>query len=822
MDRKGWNGKCALDASRLMDLCGRARLSEVLRDKDCAYGLFRLLNQRFNGDMFAADDQDSSDVCRNLAREREQVEQSHLNLLADLVEGTLAMEAGQHCLWQQYSFDVIPLEFISSIYEEFVSKRSDKEGIHYTPQNLVDFLLDGVLPWEGDSWDLKIIDPACGSGVFLVKAFQRIVYRWRAAHPGQRPAPNVLRDLLEKNIFGVDSDAQAVRVASFSLYLAMCDEIEPASLWERTSFPKLRGMRLVSSDFFNEERPGIRTDRDSDSYDLVIGNPPWGERTASDAAVSWSKARCWPMARKNIGPLFLPKCAALTKPHGIVSLLQPAMALLFNLENPAQKFRRKLFNQFKVVEVTNLAAVRFDHFEASDSPASIITLCPVAPNGDPLTYICPKPSKKTHDKNLITIDPQDVHSVYPCEAEQPETWSALMWGGRRDLQLVRSLHLGKKYERLSKSKEITHTTGIKRGNKSDKREKMVDRRILNRHSDIADCFLHIEARKLPRNTESGAERWRNPASFMTPQLILKLSWVAEVNRFRSYLVIPDKKQEGVLVNESYVSVHAEQRNVDILEAACLTFNSVLAVYYFFLLDGQCTAERPKLYVKNCLTIPLPALRSGLLPDLGSFDDVDTKVKKVFGFSDLEWALIDDMTKYTIPYFKSNKTHPADRTKRSKSGSSVIELYSEFFLKVLKAGFGSDKRITCVAFEEGPGQRELPVRLIAIYLNSPYETEYATQEIDSELLYARLGELYKNLVDRSASKAGGILYQRIARIYDVSNIDSKNIPTIYIVKPDQDRYWTRSMALRDADEISADLVSWRQQGEASPIFQGATT
>ena len=40
--------------------------------------------------------------------------------------------------------------------------------------HLVDFVLDQVLPWRGTDWNLKILDPACGSGVFLVKAFQRL------------------------------------------------------------------------------------------------------------------------------------------------------------------------------------------------------------------------------------------------------------------------------------------------------------------------------------------------------------------------------------------------------------------------------------------------------------------------------------------------------------------------------------------------------------------------------------------------------------------------------------------------------------------------
>ena len=76
------------------------------------------------------------------------------------------MPSGQGCLWPIYSFDVIPLEFISSIYETFVTERAARDGIFYTPPHLVDFVLDQVLPWRGTDWNLKILDPACGSGCF--------------------------------------------------------------------------------------------------------------------------------------------------------------------------------------------------------------------------------------------------------------------------------------------------------------------------------------------------------------------------------------------------------------------------------------------------------------------------------------------------------------------------------------------------------------------------------------------------------------------------------------------------------------------------------
>ena len=362
------------------------------------------------------------------------------------MEGSLEMEPGQECLWKQYSFDVIPLEFISSIYEVFVTKRKKAEGIYYTPLQIVDFVLDGVLPWDGQSCDLRIIDPSCGSGVFLVKAFQRLVYRW-STQTGREPTPEILRHILERNIFGVDNNNHAVRVAAFSLYLAMCEHIEPAHLWEQTSFPKLRGERIVCADFFSEDVPGFRTLEDSGTYDLVIGNPPWGKGTASEskAAKRWAKAYGWPISQKNIGPIFLPKCAALAKPDCAISMLQPAKTLLFDRLDRPQEFRRRFFEEFAVEEVTNLAAVRFHQFEDSQSPVCIVTFRNAPPGNEPFTYICPKPGNAYHDKGLIIVDPQDVNTVYSHEASrQPEVWTALMWGGRRDLALIRSQE-GKRY-----------------------------------------------------------------------------------------------------------------------------------------------------------------------------------------------------------------------------------------------------------------------------------------------------------------------------------------------------------------------------------------
>jgi hypothetical protein len=110
--------------------------------------------------------------------------------------------------------------------------------------------------------------------------------------------------------------------------------------------------------------------------------------------------------------------------------------------------------------------------------------------------------------------------------------------------------------------------------------------------------------------------------------------------------------------------------------------------------------------------------------------------------------------------------------------------------------------------------------MAIYLDSPFGNGFQTKEIDSEQLYVQLAELYRKVMQIDGANSGGIVFQRTARVYDVTRHQDNVIPTVYVIKPDQARYWTRSMALRDADEVAADIMSWYGTKPATPNSSGA--
>jgi hypothetical protein len=199
-----------------------------------------------------------------------------------------------------------------------------------------------------------------------------------------------------------------------------------------------------------------------------------------------------------------------------------------------------------------------------------------------------------------------------------------------------------------------------------------------------------------------------------------------------------------------------------------------------------------------------------------FDEVDERVRQAFSLKDSEWVLIDDLFNYTLPDFKGDSSSPGRKTTRSGQKKSsknrvepILRKYCEYFLRVIKAGFGQDKNVCATIFQE-QNATHLPVRLVAIHLNQPSCQGVQIEPIDSPELLERLERLNQVFLETGNAEDGGIFYQRIAKVYDSVQWDGLTVPTIYLIKPDKICYWTRSMALRDADEVAANIMMWRTE------------
>jgi type I restriction-modification system DNA methylase subunit len=127
-------------------------------------------NEGFNGDLFPLTPEDYSEIPKEAYNEI-------IQLLKSNDVGT-----GQLSFFDMYDFSIIPIEFISNIYESFVRQENqEKEGVYYTPLFLVDYILSETVSKEIETTqntDCKVLDPACGSGVFLVESLRKIIEKY--------------------------------------------------------------------------------------------------------------------------------------------------------------------------------------------------------------------------------------------------------------------------------------------------------------------------------------------------------------------------------------------------------------------------------------------------------------------------------------------------------------------------------------------------------------------------------------------------------------------------------------------------------------------
>ncbi|MFP4460001.1 MAG: class I SAM-dependent DNA methyltransferase, partial [Candidatus Zixiibacteriota bacterium] len=319
-------------------------------------------------------------------------------------------DKGQYYLWDLYSFKHLPVELISSIYEIFLKDNgTDKKGAVYTPNILVDLMLDESLPLNQetienvDPLNYKILDPACGSGIFLVKAFKRLVNIWKIKNNTWIIDNNTLNTILT-NIYGVDKEGICLELSAFSLNLAVCDFMKPSEI-EKIKFTKLKGIKLIGKDVDNEEKEGffwsILNDKIPKDFDLVIGNPPFtGQKKEwTISANQIEKLENIKIPNDKLELLFLQQSFKVCKSKGKVSLLCYAPSFLYNFGS--KPFRKKLFKDYEIYKLFDFTALRKDLFKDKKPPILLINGINIKPDLDFIEFISIKRTFSSKKKMLF-------------------------------------------------------------------------------------------------------------------------------------------------------------------------------------------------------------------------------------------------------------------------------------------------------------------------------------------------------------------------------------------------------------------------------------
>jgi hypothetical protein len=431
------------------------RYVDVLDSKDDTYRLFQKLREDFNGDLFPLSD-----------AEKGWVSQADLNLLGKFLAGSSMGEYPDLLFWA-YRFDIIPIELISSIYEEFYHENGGEKdkGTHYTPTTLVDFVLSQCLTPERLDNGARVLDPACGSGIFLVEAFKRMVYREcqrRGIDVTELPHKELTR-LLTEQIAGIDINQSAIQVAAFSLYLAFLDFRDPPDIRQNKKLPNLvydpqqpaGGKSLFCANTFyptHSEQAQLPNKPllpfEDAQFDVIIGNPPWGQATGKDGqtAIEWCKAFDYPLGDQELSQCFIWRAQHLLKPGGEIGLLVSTGVLFKHAEN-SKAFRQKLLSTNQVRAVYNFAHVRQVFFRKQQkdaiSPFAAIFFAPASPEKierNRTAYIAAKQSTFVEQLQAVVIDKTDLHKIRQSELLAKDwLWKTYMWGGLADAELIDEL-----------------------------------------------------------------------------------------------------------------------------------------------------------------------------------------------------------------------------------------------------------------------------------------------------------------------------------------------------------------------------------------------
>jgi type I restriction-modification system DNA methylase subunit len=434
--------------------------TKILENKEFTYALFDKLSEDFNGDMFPSD-----------FNERKSVRTNHLKLLKSFLMGDV--ENQQKVFFWAYKFDIIPIELISSIYEEFyLTENSDtgNHGTHYTPSSLVRFVLSQVLTPKCLEKNPRILDPCCGSGIFLVEAFRRIV-RYRFYKQGKTPNSKELKKIIRDQLAGIEINEEAIRVAAFSLYLALLHFQEPPAIWEQIKKgERLPGLKyqeissgsgekfnnLIEANAFDVAEKindvSVLNKFNSNCADIVIGNPPWGQPKKGDIpgtealsiAVDWCSQRNYPVGDKERSQAFIWRILDFLRNEGTASILISTGVFFKHHEN-SQKFRRKWLSSVNLIEVVNFSHVRNIFFSGAISPFASVVFqkkTDVELSHQVVNYFSAKKSAQAVRLKSVILSYVDLQRIQQIDLlNNDKLWKIYWWGNHRDLSLIRVLEL---------------------------------------------------------------------------------------------------------------------------------------------------------------------------------------------------------------------------------------------------------------------------------------------------------------------------------------------------------------------------------------------
>lgn len=778
---------------RLMALCGHAELPDALGDPAAAGRLFAWLRDTFNGDMFpSAESVPAAGPLETVAR---------------FLRGE-DLETGQLHFFP-YQFNVIPIELVSAIYEQFVhSAASESAGknpaggkdVYYTPLAAVSLVLDEV--FDGLTGAESVLDLSCGSGVFLVEALRRLV---RLKTGAGTPSRGAIRETLHNQVYGVDVSEAAVRIAAFSLYLAALeldpDPQPPAAL----RFEPLQDRTLLVGDARTIERTpagrAVLTEgAETRKFDVIVGNPPWSHEGKAGTAARKAAGLQAPLQPRGQSLDFVARAKDFAHDETRFGMILSATPF-FARSATATRAVRDTVDALAPVTLINLSDLSRWLFPKANMPAIALLARPRRGRADRLTLVQARWSPAGERSHTIEIAPSDVATLPMASwTRNAGLFKAAFLGHKPDLLLLDELW--EKHEPLEARLDamgVRFRTGLIFGDRSQdaaflKRLPFADKKAVGPFS--------LAMEKLPVIDWSRAERPRQ-RDFYRPPILLVREFMQGAPRPGAVVAVADR--DVVFSDSCYGASFSDVRpDTPYLVAGIL--GSALASWYFLMTGSTFGLWMQRLKQKDIAAMPVPPLERSLESDAGrrivrlvrafhrqapaadGWKALDDAVFDLYELDDADRIVVRDGLFRAGWQWKPGRDRSVE-----PAGADDLRRYADAFLSTMDAWLSASNRRRMRA-EIYDVPRDAPHRVVRFVLeNRPGPSVVEVVQPDGPLraVLERIGERTEV---RVAEALVGLRELRVHARDEVS-----------MVKPAALRHWLGVCGLEDADAVVRDGV-----------------
>jgi type I restriction-modification system DNA methylase subunit len=823
---------------------------DILDDAEATYQLYERLQEDFNGNIFALERNKNGYITEKISSEQLQlIKKCFISGNDDTPQSQLFEN------WRLFDFRIIQIELLSEIYENFLFKTDPglkkKTGTYYTPPALVEFILNEKLPINKTekNYRVKILDPSCGSGIFLVESFRRLVKRYENEHKKKLIDFKKLKELLTDNIFGIEVHPQAIKVAAFSLYLALVDNLDPKTLWQKKKhrLPNLinnpddkslkeQGKNLFCRDTIkqNKEIEGIE-------FDLIVGNPPFGTSSLSEPVRNYCDK--YGFAKEMVLP-FLHKATQFA-PNGEIALIFNTKVLT-NTGGTYQNFRKWLFKDCYVEKIYNFSILRNAKknfggqlFDDATGPISIIFYQKEQPEkpSDKIAYYAPKTYIKFNVIEGLSIDFTDLKYLPREECQKPNTkiWKVAMWGGMNDWELVMrlsnsKLNLIEKFANNANIKSgvgfqlLTQKNDIPKYSETLTKLKYLAADFITKYFTPDDVLDNVtKAIKSPKAIDFYKDFY-GVQNITEVEQLTAFRRLGDIDAFTNPHIVVKKGLEQNSVCASFIEkkcsfrdgvygFYTNKENIEELYLLLSYFNSKLSTYYLFMTISSYGIEREQIMKNEYLSIPINLSNNQILKIKKATKEILSKFKsKDFLHSSFENQeieayineninaviyesfdlnindinLLNDTVNYNIDLFhkqeKSMALYPVLQNQSSEY-TKIISKKLNHFLE------GQDLFVNATVYNIN--KTTSPLMMIKLsHEKVKKEVFLSGEDVDKELK-----ELDKYLWEKRATN-----------IYFRKKLNYKKGEDFYIIRPNQRRFWSKSMALEDASGLILEILN----------------